>query len=260
LLTKDTVAEAARAAGFPGEVRFNEVTGSTNTDLILLAEAGAAEWTVVVAGQQEAGRGRLGRSWVSSPGSSLLVSVLVRPSSPVSEAALVTLGAGVCMAHATLAACGVLARCKWPNDLSVGERKLGGVLVESSVRGDGLEYAVIGTGVNIKQSVTDFPPELRDSATSIAMEGGRPDAPGLLGAYLARVREFCDAADPSFGARVLDSYRKVCGTLGRTVRARTTSGSSIDGRAVEIADAGELILETPSGRETVTFGEIVHLN
>jgi BirA family biotin operon repressor/biotin-[acetyl-CoA-carboxylase] ligase len=259
-LSEHTVAEAARAAGLPGEVRFKEITGSTNDDLIRLAEAGAAEWTVVVAGQQEAGRGRLGRTWLSSPGSSLLLSVLVRPSSPVSEAALVTLGAGVCMAQATLAACGIAAHCKWPNDLTVGERKLGGVLVESSVRGDRLGYAVIGTGVNVKQSGTDFPPELRDLATSIAMEGGRQDAPGLLGAYLARVREFCDAADPGFRARVLDSYRKVCGTLGRTVRATTTSGSSDEGRAVDIGDSGELVLQSASGPETVTFGEVVHLD
>jgi BirA family transcriptional regulator, biotin operon repressor / biotin---[acetyl-CoA-carboxylase] ligase len=259
LLTEHTVAEAARAAGFPGKVHFREVTGSTNTDLINLAEAGAEEWTVLVTGQQEAGRGRLGRTWVSSPGSSLLLSVLVRPSSPVSDAAVVTLGAGVCMALA-LAACGVGARCKWPNDLVTLGRKLGGILVESSVRGDRLEYAVIGTGVNINQSAAEFPPDLRDTATSIALEGGQPDAPALLRAYLARVREFCDAADPHFHDRVLDSYRKVCDTLGRTVRASTTSGQHVEGRAVEIGDAGELILETRSGKESVTFGEIVHLD
>jgi BirA family biotin operon repressor/biotin-[acetyl-CoA-carboxylase] ligase len=259
LLTEHTVAEAARAAGFPGKLHFKEVTGSTNTDLIDLAEAGAEEWTVLVAGQQEAGRGRLGRTWVSSPGSSLLLSVLVRPSSSVADAALVTLGAGACMALA-LAKCGIRARCKWPNDLVISDRKLGGILVESSVRGDLLEYAVIGTGVNISQSATDFPPDLRDTATSIALEGGRPDAPALLRACLARVREFCDPAAPGFHDVVLDSYRKVCDTLGRTVRATVTSGRLVEGRAVDIGERGELLLETPSGPETVTFGEIAHLD
>jgi BirA family biotin operon repressor/biotin-[acetyl-CoA-carboxylase] ligase len=259
LLTKDTVAEAARAAGFPGKLHFEEVTGSTNSDLMLLAESGADEWTLVVAGHQETGRGRLGRTWVSSPGSSLLVSVLVRPSSPVSDAAMVTLGAGVCMAYA-LTACGVQARCKWPNDLVIGDRKLGGILVESSVRGDRLEYAVIGTGVNINQSATDFPPDLRDTATSIVLEEGQPDDRALLHAYLARVREFCDAASPGFHGRVLDSYRNVCDTLGRTVRATVTSGRVVEGRAADLGERGELLLETPSGPESVTFGEILHLD
>jgi BirA family biotin operon repressor/biotin-[acetyl-CoA-carboxylase] ligase len=260
LLTEHTVAEAAGAARFPAEVHFKEITGSTNTDLIRLADQGAPEWTAVVAAQQEAGRGRLGRSWISPPGSSLLVSVLVRPLSPPSEAALVTLGAGACMASIALTACGIAARCKWPNDLVVAGRKLGGVLVESSVRGDHLEYAVIGTGVNVRQSAADFPPELRETATSIALQGGLADPVVLLRAYLERVREFCDPADPGLRPRVLGRYRRMCDTLGRTVRATTMSGRQVEGRAMEIGEAGELILETPSCRETVTFGEIAHLD
>jgi BirA family biotin operon repressor/biotin-[acetyl-CoA-carboxylase] ligase len=259
LLTEHTVAEAARAAGFTGEVHFKQVTGSTNTDLIRLADQGAPEWTVLVAGQQVAGRGRLGRSWVSSPGSSLLVSVLGRPPIPASDAALITLGAGVAMALAAQA-CGVVVRCKWPNDLLAGGRKLGGILVESSVHGDKLGHAVIGTGVNVRQATEEFPPELRETATSVAIEGGTPDPHLLLRAYLERVREFCDASDPAFRARVLDAYRDRCDTLGRTVRATTTSGRQVEGRAVEIGDAGDLILETSFGRESVTFGEIAHLD
>jgi len=259
LLTEHTVAEAARAAGLPGPVHFVATTGSTNTDLVRLAERGAPEWTLLVAGQQEAGRGRLGRSWVSVPGSSLLLSVLVRPPPLSSGAALVTVGAGACMAIACLAGCGLAVRCKWPNDLVVGPRKLGGVLVESSVRGDHLEYVVIGIGVNVNQSANDFPPEIRVTATSIALEGGRPDGPGLLGAFLARVREFCDPRDPGFRRNVLDAYRQVCDTLGKTVMATTTSGRRVQGRAVDVGDDGQLIVETPSGPQAVTFGEVSHL-
>jgi BirA family biotin operon repressor/biotin-[acetyl-CoA-carboxylase] ligase len=259
LLTEHTVAEAAEAAGFPGEVHFKDVTGSTNSDLIDLAEGGAEEWTVVVAGQQEAGRGRLGRTWVSSPGSSLLVSVLVRPPIPASQAALLTLGAGATTALA-LADRGVTSGCKWPNDLIARGRKVGGILAESKVGGDRLEHVVIGTGVNVTQSATDFPPELRETATSIALEGGDPDTTALLRAYLERIREFCDASDPGFRARVLGTYRELCDTLGRAVRAATTTGTLVEGRAVDIGDAGELVLETRSGKETVTFGEIAHLD
>lgn len=260
LLTEHTVAEAAGAAGFPGPVHFVEATGSTNSDLIRRAERNAPEWTLLVAGQQVAGRGRLGRSWVSSPGSSLLLSVLVRPSGSPSGAALVTVGAGAGMALACLAGCGLAVRCKWPNDLVVGARKLGGVLVESSVRGDRLEYAVIGIGVNLNQSVDDFPPELRGTATSVALEGGRPHALSLLRAFLARATVFCDPSHPDFRETVLDAYRQVSDTLGRTVVATTTSGRRVHGRAVEIGEEGQLIVETPSGLESVSFGEIAHLD
>jgi BirA family biotin operon repressor/biotin-[acetyl-CoA-carboxylase] ligase len=197
---------------------------------------------------------------VSSPGSSLLLSVLVRPPGSPSGAALVTVGAGGGMAQACLAGCGLAVRCKWPNDLVVGARKLGGVLVESSVRGDRLEYAVIGIGVNLNQSADDFPPELRDTATSVALEGGRPDAPGLLEAFLARATVFCDPSNPRFRETVLEAYRLVSDTLGRTVVAATTSGRRVQGRAVDIGEEGQLIVETPSGLETVTFGEIAHLD
>jgi BirA family biotin operon repressor/biotin-[acetyl-CoA-carboxylase] ligase len=260
LLTEHTVGEAAGAAGFPGPVRFVEVTGSTNTDVIRLAEQGAPQWTTVVAGQQEAGRGRLGRSWASSPGHSLLVSVLVRPPVPASDAALVTLGAGACMALACLAGCDVAARCKWPNDIVAGGRKLGGVLVESSVLSDRLEYVVIGIGVNVDQAVADFPPELREGATSVSQQGGRADAVALLQAYLDRVSEFCDPTLPGYRETILSSYRQLCDTLGRTVLATTTSGRQVEGRAVEIGDSGQLVLETSSGREDVKFGEIAHLD
>lgn len=260
MLSEHTVAEAARAAGFPGQVHFKRVTGSTNTDLLELAEQGAHQWTTLVAGRQEAGRGRLGRSWVTPPDSSLLISVLVRPPVPISDAALITLGAGACMARACLAGCGVDVRCKWPNDLVSGGRKLGGILVESTVRGDRLEYAVIGTGVNVAQSSADFPHDLRESATSIALQGGRPDVSALLHAYLARVREFCDPADLGFAARILDSYRQICDTIGRAVEATTTEGRRVQGRAVEVGDGGELVVEAASGREVVAFGEIAHLD
>src|SRR4029079_18765017 len=129
---------------------------------------------------QQSGRGRLGRTWVSEPGSSMLVSVLLRPELPAAEASRVTLGAGVCMALACSVALGVDAWCKWPNDLVVGGRKLGGVLVEAKLDGTRLSHLVIGTGVNLEQAEGDFPEDLRGLATSAAMEGGRPDAATLL--------------------------------------------------------------------------------
>src|SRR6266536_3534644 len=162
MLTEQDVTEAVRAARLDGPVHFLEVTDSTNSDLLRLAEEGAPEWTVVAANQQEAGRGRLGRTWVSTPGSSLLVSVLLRPKLAPVDSPLITLAAGAAMSLACRDALGVRAMCKWPNDVMAGDRKLGGVLVEARVQEARLLHAVVGTGVNLTQQPDDFPEEFRE--------------------------------------------------------------------------------------------------
>lgn len=260
MLSEHTVARAARNAGIEAAPRFAEVTGSTNSDLLQLAEEGAPAWTVLAANHQEEGRGRLGRTWVSEPGSSLLVSVLLRPEIVPAEAALVTLGAGACMALACSVACGVDVACKWPNDLVVGGRKLGGVLVEARMEGGRLSAVVIGAGVNLAQGEEDFPPELRASATSVSMEGGRPDAATLLFEYLFRLKRFCDPVRADFRDTVLDLYRRHCDTIGREVRATSTTGQVVEGRAIGVGDGGQLIVQTADGSEEVAFGEIAHLS
>jgi BirA family biotin operon repressor/biotin-[acetyl-CoA-carboxylase] ligase len=260
MLTERLVAEAVRAAHIEAPVHFLEVTESTNSDLLTLAEEGAPEWTVVVTNQQEAGRGRLGRSWVTTPGSSLLVSVLLRPKLAPVDAPLISLAAGAAMALACRKASGVAVTCKWPNDLMVGARKLGGVLVEAQVQESRLHHAVIGIGVNLTQEPEAFPQEFREGATSVALEEGRADPAALLTAYLARLKGLCDPSDSRMRTQVIDAYVGLCDTIGRFVRAMTTSRVTITGRAVGIGYYGELIVHTPKGEEPVRFGEIAHLD
>ena len=259
MLTEHTVAEAARAAGLRAPVLFFEVTGSTNQELLRRAEEGAPDWTLAVALHQEAGRGRLGRTWVSAPGASLLASVLVRPDLPPERASLVALAAGASLALACRAACGVEVRCKWPNDLVVEERKLAGILVEAKMQGGRLMHAVIGSGVNLTQGPADFPSEIAGAATSVAIQGGRADPEGLLTGYLSRLRTLIDASEPPFARQALAAYRELCDTIGRTVRAMTTAGREVRGRAVQVGDSGELLVETDHGIERVAFGEVAHL-
>ncbi|HEY3211148.1 MAG TPA: biotin--[acetyl-CoA-carboxylase] ligase [Actinomycetota bacterium] len=260
MLTEQVVSEAVRAAHLDAPVHFLEVTDSTNSDLLRLADEGAPEWTVVVANQQEAGRGRLGRAWVSTPGSSLLVSVLLRPKLAAVDAPLITLAAGAAMALACREACDVPATCKWPNDLMVEARKLGGVLVEAKVQEARLHHAVIGSGVNLTQAPDDFPVEFREAATSVSMEEGRPEPAALLTAYLTHLKPLCETSDPGIRTQILDTYVDVCDTIGRFVRAMTTSRVTITGRAAAIGYFGELIVQTAKGQEPVRFGEIAHLD
>jgi len=260
MLSEHTVAEAARAAGLRAPVLFRPVTGSTNTDLWGMALQGAAEWTVIVAGQQTAGRGRLGRTWITPAGSVLHVSALLRPRLAAARAPVLTLAAGVAAAEACRTEGRVEVRCKWPNDLVVGDRKLGGILTEANVQGDHVEFVVIGTGVNLSQTALDFPRDLRDTATSIALSGGDPNEAGILGGYLRRLRKLYGDGDEGLGARVLEAYRPLCATIGRTVRALTLEGSAIEGVARSVGEHSELIVETPEGPRAIEFGEIVHLD
>ncbi len=254
-LTEHTVAQAARAAGITVPPRYVDVTGSTNSDLLALAGQGAPEWTVLVAGQQEAGRGRLGRTWESNPGQSLLVSVLLRPDVPAEQAPLLSLAAGVSMGRACDAASGVTVRCKWPNDLVVGERKLGGILAEAGFTGGTVDHVVIGIGVNVRQHRDDLPEEIRKTATSVVIEGGLPDRMTLLAEYLRELRARAERPEDA-----LTEYRALCESLGRRVRAAVASGQSIEGTAVDIGPSGELLIETAEGTKSVGFGEITHLD
>jgi BirA family biotin operon repressor/biotin-[acetyl-CoA-carboxylase] ligase len=144
---------------------------STNDVLRALAGQGAAEGTAVVARTQTHGRGRQHRPWHSPSGMGLYLSVLLRPPWPASESGPLALLAGIAVATALqqLGVPGVTL--KWPNDVLAGGKKICGVLIEPALRGERIEYAVIGIGVNVRHSAADFPPELRATATSCALAG-----------------------------------------------------------------------------------------
>jgi BirA family biotin operon repressor/biotin-[acetyl-CoA-carboxylase] ligase len=260
-LTEHTVAAAARTAGLadPGLVRYVPATGSTNSDVLELAARGAPEWTVLVAGHQRTGRGRLDRTWDAPPGSSLLVSVLLRPAGAASLAPIASFAAAVAMVDALRSACGVAAGCKWPNDVIVGEQKIGGILAEGRVEGGRVRCVVVGTGVNVAQTADELPQGGSVPATSVVASGGQPDLPRLLSEYLRGLRDLYRAEDFAFRRTLLERYRGLCGTLGRTVRATTSEGASVIGTATDVGPGGELIIRTAEGTRTVTFGEVVHL-
>jgi BirA family transcriptional regulator, biotin operon repressor / biotin---[acetyl-CoA-carboxylase] ligase len=249
-LGQDSLRRAVLAAGIDVEPRWLDETASTNTDGLRLAEAGAPEWTVVATGHQTAGRGRLGRGWSDVPGSSLLVSVLLRPRLAPDRAPLLSLLVAVAMIEAA----GLPGlRSKWPNDLVVGDRKLGGILAEAAVVAGEVRHVVIGTGLNVTRS--GLPGDR--ASTSVADEGGDPDAEGILGRYLSALRSDFDR--PDFPEAVAQRYEAVCATLGRRVRASAGSGAEVEGVATGLDERGSLLLETDSGPRAVTFGEVVHL-
>ncbi len=235
-------------------------TGSTNDDLAALAAEGAPEGTCIVAEEQTAGRGRLDRVWASPPGAGLWTSVLVRAGDqPKTRWALLSLVAGVACADALRSACGLRADLKWPNDVvvvaaacgaNVGYRKLGGIL--SQTTGD--DAVVIGMGLNVSLGSDELPvPE----ATSVFLEGGRPDREALLVALLGALSVRLDqwrSGDPA----LLADYRASCRTIGRLVDVSMPDGSRLSGVVSDVDDAGHLLVADGDAIVTVTAGDVVH--
>jgi BirA family biotin operon repressor/biotin-[acetyl-CoA-carboxylase] ligase len=241
---------ALAAAGLRAPVHWEEVTGSTNATAYALAMDGAPEWTLVAAGHQTAGRGRLGRTWEDVAGRALLCSLVLRPSVPPEDAGLVTLLAGAAWAETARAVAGVDATAKWPNDLLVGEAKAGGMLAESRVVEGRLEIVILGSGINLEPPQLDGP---------VAGLGADTDPVDLLAGFLTRFRAGYEIEPPGFSDEVRARWRAVAATLGRDVEAARTDGVPIRGRAVDIDARGGLVLDTRDGLAVVSFGEVVHL-
>jgi len=239
---------ALALAGLSAPVHWEEVTGSTNALAAELAEDGAPEWTIVGAGHQTAGRGRLGRTWHDRPGGSVMTSFVLRPSVSPDSIGLLTLLAGAAWAEAASDVAGLEVLCKWPNDLLVGDDKVGGVLAESSIAGDEVRWVVIGSGLNLEA------PDV-DGAAGL----GDVDTVALLGGFLARFRETYRAPAGLFAGEVVERWSAVSATLGRQVAAVATDGTRREGVAIAVDSSGRLIVETVDGPSAVSSDEIEHL-
>ena len=156
---------------FAGKLHFSPVTGSTNTDAMEAARSGAPHGSVYFADEQLAGRGRSDHIWHSAAGEGLYVSVLMRPCTFPNSLPMLPLIAGLAAARAVKEVSGLTVDLRWPNDLLLGPRKTGGILVEARTEPDKIAYAVIGIGINVHQR--EFAPGLATPATSLDLESGR---------------------------------------------------------------------------------------
>lgn len=247
------------------DVRWVDQTGSTNEDLLALARSSDACDVVLAAESQRAGRGRLDRSWVAPPGSSLLVSLLLRPGLSIADAHSITMALGVAAAEACGSQTGCQPLLKWPNDLVLegagtdgGDRKVGGILAETVVSGGRLEALVVGMGLNVNWA--EVPEELAPTATSLNLVVGHDlDREELLVAMLVRFEELYDRliahADRDW---LRERYTRLSATLGRRVRVELAD-ERFEGVALGVTDGGHLIVEAGSGSREVTVGDVIHL-
>jgi BirA family biotin operon repressor/biotin-[acetyl-CoA-carboxylase] ligase len=253
-LRTDEVSAALSPGGLWQDLRFFEALESSN-DVVARAAGTASEGLVVVAEEQLAGRGRLGRSWTSPARAGLTLSLLLRPAVPSVRLGLVPLLAGLSVLDVVRGPAGVPASLKWPNDvLSADGRKLAGILVEV-VAG----AVVVGVGLN----VTTSPAELPAQGTSLlACGAGCTDRTRLLSALLGAVESRYLAWRAAAGAPelVLEPYRRACSTIGAAVRVVLPGGGELCGVAEEVGDDGSLAVRPDSGELVrLSSGEVLHL-
>ena len=233
---------------FPWDIRYIESIGSTNTAL-----RDAPHGSVLIAGSQTAGRGRMGRSFHSPKNKGLYLSVLLRPQCKAVELMHLTCAAAV----AAVEALPVEAGIKWTNDLVIGRKKLGGILTELSLNPDGsVKWAIIGIGINRSHRLEDFPPELRSIATSLALESENvPTAAQLAANVILSLKEMYDGLLTG-KEEMLRRYRSRCVTLGQEISI--VRGEEIrHGTALDVDPEGALLVCFADGHtEAVSSGEV----
>jgi BirA family biotin operon repressor/biotin-[acetyl-CoA-carboxylase] ligase len=255
--------ELLRPGGLWRQIDHVAETGSTNADLAAAARTGTAEpGSVLVTDYQSAGRGRLGRAWTAPPGTSIAMSVLVRPDGvDPARWTWLPLLTGLAVADGLAQAAGLDVRLKWPNDVLVGDRKICGILAEQVETPAG-PACVVGMGINTHLTLAELPVP---TATSVAIEAaaaGRPTpsrntaVATVLAAYELLFRRWAAAPDDSWLAT---AYRRRSATLGRAVRVVVGPDASVEGTATAIDADGRLVVRTSDATRVFGAGDVIHV-
>ena len=237
------------------EIRVVDTTSSTNADVRAAVDGGAGAGLVVIAEQQTSGRGRLDRVWESPPRAGILMSMLVEPAVPATQLPLLPLLTAVAVVEAVRGVAELPARVKWPNDVLVDGRKLGGILLERAPSG----AAIVGVGVNVTTRADELPVE---TSTSVQVAGGVSDRESLvkeiLRAFERRFHGYVSASGSA--ASVLPAYRELCETLGREIAVSLPDGASVHGIATAVDDGGMLVVRQTDGVErSWSAGDVIHV-
>jgi BirA family transcriptional regulator, biotin operon repressor / biotin---[acetyl-CoA-carboxylase] ligase len=235
---------------------FDEV-GSTQRVAADLAEQGIAQGAVVIAEQQTAGRGRMGRQWHSPSGVNLYATIILRPTMPIAEVPRLSLVAGVAAAEALeIAAPGSVA-LKWPNDVWLNGRKAGGIIAEAVTDAShGLQCVLLGIGLNLNLAARDIPPELRTKATSVLVETGYPcDRVAIALTLLQKLNSRYMETERCGFAAVRPEWERYSALTGRPVTV-VDGDSRIAGTVIGIDADGALVLETTEGPTRILTGDV----
>jgi BirA family biotin operon repressor/biotin-[acetyl-CoA-carboxylase] ligase len=254
IYNETTIADQIHTKWAGKTVHFAREIDSTNLWIKRLAKEGAPEGTLALAEFQSAGRGRLGRSWEVPEGTSVMMSILLRPKFEPQYAPTLTLVMGMAVAKA-VKSLGFDVSIKWPNDVVVSHKKICGILTEMGVRDGKIDYAVIGVGINV--NIKEFPEEMADKATSLYLESGkefdRSQIPGLvMEAFEEYYEKFAATCDLS---GLKEEYESILANYNQPVRV--LAKEPYEGVARGITDGGELLVEKTDGTiVAVSAGEV----
>jgi BirA family biotin operon repressor/biotin-[acetyl-CoA-carboxylase] ligase len=257
LLLSQEIRHGLKTATMARQVLSYRRVRSTNEVALQIAHNGAPEGTLVVAESQTAGKGRLGRIWHSPPGVGLWVSLVLRPHMESSKVFQLAICGALAVAEALYQRTHLPVRVKWPNDVLIRGKKLAGVLTETQADGDLVQLVVLGMGINVNQDVDDFPEDLRNTATSVRAELGRPISRlNLLQDVLVQFEERYQKFQEGGLRPFLERWRQLSWVLNRKVKVQV-GGRLFSGLAVDIEDTGALVLEEASGkRQRLLAGDV----
>ena len=239
------------------DIRVFRDTTSTNDIVEKLARDGVKEGVVVFAESQTKGRGRLGRKWVSPRGKGLWFSVLLRPKLRPQAVTQLTIASATALVRAIHSQTGLHSEVKWPNDILIRGRKVAGILTEMKAELDGVNYALLGIGLDVNVAGNEFPPDLRKLATSLRIETGEAMvraelATKILGELDRDYARICSGQFESLA----DEWEEQCSTIGRDVAIRIGE-RRLTGRAESLDADGALLLRTQHGHlERIIGGDV----
>ena len=263
-LTRDTIYSTLATTWVGRRIELFDCLPSTNRKAVQLAQADVEHGTVVVAESQTAGRGRLSRTWFSPPGINLYCSIILRTARPPERLtewlSWLPLVSALAAAEAIEQVSSIHVSVKWPNDLLISERKVGGILCESGTGARSDPFQIIGIGINVNGGQDDWPADLRDSATSIRQERNvLVDRNRLLAQLLLELEHCLDELAVHGTSRLALAYHQRCSTIGITVRATLAAGEVIVGLAEGIGQDGSLRIRPQTAHPHSETPEIVTL-
>ena len=263
-LTRDAIHSTLATTWLGRRIELFDSIPSTNREAVRLAQADVEHGTVVVADSQTAGRGRLSRTWFSPGGANLYCSVILRMMHPAERLtewlSWLPLISALAAGEAIEAVSSLHVSVKWPNDLLISERKVGGILCESGTGARSSPFQIIGIGINVNVDQDDWPGELRESATSIWHEQQRVvDRNRLLAQLLLELEHCIDELAIQGTKRIALAYYQRCTTIGNTVKATLANGDVVTGLAEGIGQDGSLRVRPQATQPGSGTPELVHL-
>ena len=240
---------------FGNQIEWFEELPSTMDLAAAKGREGAPEGLIIIAERQTAGRGRQGRTW-ASPKGGVWLSLLLRPALPPASLGLLSICFGVATAATISKMTQLPVKVKWPNDLMVNEKKLGGLLIESSINSGKVDFAALGLGINVNIKSQDLPGELRRIATSLLIETGEHWSCRQF------IKLFLEQAEASYNhllagqeQDILQAWSKLDASIGRQVTGMS-AGEKVSGEASGLDEHGGLQVKTPSGMRIISQGEV----